>query len=74
MRALAVIAALLVALALTAAVAWYAAEAHYRGCVEAAKTTPFRGDPIDREVALRLGTDKHAKQVYRRVQGCSRLP
>ena len=62
------------AFAPTGAVTWYPAEVHYQGCVPAAKTIPYRGDAIDRQVQLRLGTDKLAKQACTRVQACSRLP
>ena len=74
MRIAAVIAALFVGVALTAAVAWNAAEAHYTSCLEAAQALPDRRDSTERRIALLHGEDTYAEAVYKRVQGCSRLP
>jgi hypothetical protein len=74
-RAAAVIAALLVGVALTAALVWNAAEAHYKNCVETAQSLPDRR--TQREILrakYRAQNDPHAEAVNRRVQGCSRLP
>ena len=58
MRITAVMAALLVGLALVAALAWNAAEAHYQGCVEAAQAFPPDGMSIAQQYrAERRGED-----------------
>jgi hypothetical protein len=70
MRITAIIAATFVGLAIAAAVGWYAAEAHYQGCVQAAKSLPDHRSQRD---VLR-GDDSYAQAVSKRVNGCSRLP
>jgi|tagenome__1003787_1003787.scaffolds.fasta_scaffold20792451_2 hypothetical protein len=74
MRVVAIIAILLVGLALSAAVAWNAAEAHYQGCVQAAQMLPDKRNDFERTLENRHKADPHAASVYKRVRGCSRWP
>jgi hypothetical protein len=81
MRIAAIIIALLVGMALTAAVAWnamgtrsLAAEARYQSCVQTAQAWP---DPDAYDTRLRAeyggaGKSRYAEEIWKRVQSCSR--
>jgi hypothetical protein len=62
-----------VGLTIAAAVAWVAAEGHYRGCVEAAVAR--HPDPVDRmQLRQEIRTGEVQQQRIAAVDGCSRLP
>jgi hypothetical protein len=66
----------IVGVLIAGAIAWYAAEAHYDSCVDAAIAThPLGGGGYDDEVDRYLGNETDAMRARRAaVNRCSRWP